>query len=50
VQDSAALRDAAAKARRQADAEALVHGHPRVQALLTKFPGAFVVPGSIRPA
>ncbi|MFM2068040.1 MAG: hypothetical protein RLZZ584_2949 [Pseudomonadota bacterium] len=49
VQDSAALRDAAARARRQADAEALVHGHPRVQTLLARFPGAFVVPGSIRP-
>jgi DNA polymerase-3 subunit gamma/tau len=49
VQDSAALRDAVAKSRRQSDAEALVHGHARVLALLARFPGAFVVPGSIRP-
>jgi DNA polymerase-3 subunit gamma/tau len=49
VHDSAALRDAAAKAHRQVDAETLVNEHPRVLALLTRFAGAFVVPGSIRP-
>ncbi|MFM2120166.1 MAG: hypothetical protein RL722_1634, partial [Pseudomonadota bacterium] len=49
VRDSASLRDGAAKARRQSEAEALVADHPQVRALLQHFPGAFVVPGSIRP-
>jgi DNA polymerase-3 subunit gamma/tau len=49
VEDSAALREAAARARRQADAEAFVHNHPLVKSLLAAIPGARVLPGSIRP-
>jgi DNA polymerase-3 subunit gamma/tau len=49
VADSAALRDAAARGKRQADAEALVHNHPLIKSLLAAVPGARVLPGSIRP-
>jgi DNA polymerase-3 subunit gamma/tau len=49
VTDSAALRDAAARGKRQADAEVLVHNHPLVKSLLAALPGACVLPGSIRP-
>jgi DNA polymerase-3 subunit gamma/tau len=49
VVDSAALRDAAARGKRQADAEVLVHNHPLVKSLLAALPGARVLPGSIRP-
>jgi DNA polymerase-3 subunit gamma/tau len=49
VADSAALRDAAARGKRQADAEVLVHNHPLVKSLLAALPGARILPGSIRP-
>ncbi len=49
VTDSAALRDAAARGKRQADAEVLVHNHPLVKSLLAALPGARILPGSIRP-
>jgi DNA polymerase-3 subunit gamma/tau len=49
VVDSAALRDAAARGKRQADAEVLVHNHPLVKSLLAAIPGARILPGSIRP-
>jgi DNA polymerase-3 subunit gamma/tau len=49
VRDSAARRDAAAKARAQRQAEALIEADPLVQRLLERFPGARLVPGSIRP-
>ncbi len=47
--DSAARRDQAAKARRQAEAEDLIHADPVVRQLLATFPSARIVPGSIRP-
>jgi DNA polymerase-3 subunit gamma/tau len=47
--DSAARRDLAAKARRQAEAEDLIHADPVVRQLLATFPSARIVPGSIRP-
>lgn len=49
VADSAARRDAAAKARAQRQAEAVIRDDPLVQSLLARFPGAQLVPGSIRP-
>jgi DNA polymerase-3 subunit gamma/tau len=49
VGDSAARRDAAAKAAAQAQAEALIRNDPLVVELLARYPGAQIVPGSIRP-
>ncbi|MEY8876214.1 MAG: DNA polymerase III subunit gamma/tau [Leptothrix sp. (in: b-proteobacteria)] len=49
VGDSAARRDVATKARAQADAEALIGQDPLVLQCLARFPGARIVPGSIRP-
>jgi DNA polymerase-3 subunit gamma/tau len=48
--DSAARRDAAARARAQEQAEALIRSDPVVLDLLARFPTARIVPGSIRPA
>ncbi|MCK6426390.1 MAG: DNA polymerase III subunit gamma/tau [Burkholderiaceae bacterium] len=50
VTDSAARRDAADRARAQAQAEAVIRQDPQVLELLARFPGARIVPGSIRPA
>jgi DNA polymerase-3 subunit gamma/tau len=47
--DSPARRDAAARARRQAEAEATIQADPVVRELLASFPGARIVPGSIKP-
>ncbi|MDE2612661.1 MAG: hypothetical protein KGL78_04410 [Burkholderiales bacterium] len=47
--DSPARRDAAERARRQAEAEALIQSDPVVRELLDQFSGARVVPGSIKP-
>jgi len=47
--DSAARRDNAAKALRQAEAEDLIHADPVVRQLLAAYPSARIVPGSIRP-
>jgi DNA polymerase-3 subunit gamma/tau len=47
--DSPARRDAAARLRRQADAEATIQGDPVVRELLTQFKTARIVPGSIKP-
>ncbi|MDP4299475.1 DNA polymerase III subunit gamma/tau [Leptothrix discophora] len=47
--DSAARRDTAARALRQAAAEDLIHADPVVRQLLASFPSARIVPGSIRP-
>jgi DNA polymerase-3 subunit gamma/tau len=47
--DSPARRDAAERARRQADAEATIHSDPLVRELLAQFKGARIVPGSIKP-
>jgi DNA polymerase III subunit gamma/tau len=47
--DSPARRDAAERQRRQAEAEAAIHGDPVVRELLTQFASARIVPGSIKP-
>jgi len=47
--DSPALRDAAARARRQRRAESALQADPLVQDLLAQFQGATIVPGSIKP-
>jgi DNA polymerase-3 subunit gamma/tau len=47
--DSPARRDAAERARRQAEAEATIHADPLVRELLAQFKGARIVPGSIKP-
>ncbi len=49
VADSAARRDAAAKAQAQQAAEATIHNDPLVRSLIARYPGAAIVPGSIRP-
>jgi DNA polymerase-3 subunit gamma/tau len=49
VDDSWSLREAARQRERQREAEAVIHNDPVVKALLAEFPGARVVPGSIRP-
>jgi DNA polymerase-3 subunit gamma/tau len=49
-EDSPARREAEAAARRQSEAEAIIHGDPLVQAMLAQFSTARIVPGSIRPA
>jgi len=48
-EDSPARRDAAERARRQAEAEASMHSDPVVRELLAQFKGARIVPGSIKP-
>jgi DNA polymerase-3 subunit gamma/tau len=48
--DSPALREAAERARLQAEAEATIRSDPVVRDLLAQFQGARIVPGSIRPA
>jgi DNA polymerase-3 subunit gamma/tau len=47
--DSPARRDAAERARRQAEAEATIQADPVVRELLATFKGARIVPGSIKP-
>jgi DNA polymerase-3 subunit gamma/tau len=47
--DSPALRDAAERQRRQAEAEAVIQNDPVVRELLAQFKGARIVPGSIKP-
>ena len=47
--DTPALREAAARASRQAAAEALIRQDAMVVRLLEQFPGARIVPGSITP-
>jgi DNA polymerase-3 subunit gamma/tau len=49
VSDSLALRETRRRERRQAQAEALMRQDPLVLDLLAQFPGAQVVPGSVRP-
>jgi DNA polymerase-3 subunit gamma/tau len=48
--DTPARREAAEKARRQAQAETVIRDDPLVQSLLQQFSTARLVPGSIRPA
>ncbi len=47
--DSPARREAAERERRQREAERLFHEDPLVHELLAHFPGAQLVPGSIKP-
>jgi DNA polymerase-3 subunit gamma/tau len=49
AEDSVALRDARARAQAQQAAEAIIVNDPFVQRLLARYPGARIVPGSIRP-
>ncbi|MFN0186539.1 MAG: DNA polymerase III subunit gamma/tau [Aquabacterium sp.] len=47
--DSPSLRESAARARAQAEAESVIREDPTVRGLLAQFPTARIVPGSIRP-
>jgi DNA polymerase III subunit gamma/tau len=47
--DSPALRDAAERARRQHEAERIIHDDPFVQSMLQQFKTARIVPGSVKP-
>jgi DNA polymerase-3 subunit gamma/tau len=47
--DSPARRDAAERARRQAEAEQIIHNDPLVKALLAQYATARIVPGSVKP-
>lgn len=49
VDDSPARRDAAERARRQAEAEQIIHDDPLVRALLAQYKTARIVPGSVKP-
>ena len=49
AQDSPAQRDVAERARRQAQAERIIHDDPLVQALMAQYKTARIVPGSIKP-
>jgi DNA polymerase-3 subunit gamma/tau len=49
ISDSPALRDAAERERRQAEAEAIIRNDPLVQEVLAQFATARIVPGSIKP-
>ncbi len=49
AEDSPARRDAAERARRQAEAEQIIHDDPLVQALMAQYKTARIVPGSIKP-
>jgi len=47
--DSPALREAAERERRQREAEQAIHDDPLVRELLSQYPTARIVPGSIKP-
>ncbi len=49
VHDSLAQRETRRRERRQAQAEAVIRQDPLVRDLLSSFPGARIVPGSVRP-
>jgi DNA polymerase-3 subunit gamma/tau len=49
AEDSPAKRDAAESARRQAQAEQIIHDDPLVQALMAQYKTARIVPGSVKP-
>jgi DNA polymerase III subunit gamma/tau len=49
AEDSPALRDAAERARRQREAERIIHDDPFVQSMLQQYKTARIVPGSVRP-
>jgi DNA polymerase III subunit gamma/tau len=46
--DSPARRDAAERARRQGEAEQIIHNDPLVQALMQQYKSARIVPGSVK--
>ena len=48
-QDSPARRDAAERARRQAEAEQIIADDPLVKALMAQYKTARIVPGSVKP-
>jgi DNA polymerase III subunit gamma/tau len=47
--DSPAKREAAERARRQSQAEQIIHDDPLVQALMAQYKTARIVPGSVKP-
>ena len=47
--DSPARRDVTERARRQAQAEQIIHDDPLVQALMAQYKTARIVPGSVKP-
>ncbi len=49
AEDSPALREMAARAKRQAEAERVIHDDPLVRELMAQFKSARIVPGSIKP-
>ena len=49
AEDSPAKRDAAERARRQTQAEHVIHDDPLVQALMAQYKTARIVPGSVKP-
>ncbi len=49
VTDSVGLRETRRREQRQAQAEAIIRQDPLVQNLMSQFPGARLVPGSVRP-
>jgi DNA polymerase-3 subunit gamma/tau len=49
AEDSPAKRDAAQRARRQAEAEQIIHDDPLVRALMAQYKTARIVPGSVKP-
>jgi DNA polymerase-3 subunit gamma/tau len=49
AEDSPAQRDAAQRARRQAEAEQIIHDDPLVRALMAQYKTARIVPGSVKP-
>jgi DNA polymerase III subunit gamma/tau len=49
AEDTPARRDAAERARRQAEAEQIIHDDPLVQALMSQYKTARIVPGSVKP-
>ncbi|MES2098377.1 MAG: DNA polymerase III subunit gamma/tau C-terminal domain-containing protein, partial [Pseudomonadota bacterium] len=49
AEDSPAKREAAERARRQAQAEQIIHDDPLVQALMAQYKTARIVPGSVKP-
>ena len=49
AEDSPAKREAAERARRQEQAEQIIHDDPLVQALMAQYKTARIVPGSVKP-
>ena len=49
AEDSPAKRNAAERARRQTQAEQIIHDDPLVQALMAQYKTARIVPGSVKP-